>query len=75
MVVLPLPPIPHIPIMRTSDDLLHKSVLSRSMREPIPTRPLESPIPTTYHWLCIYDAYLLSRVPRTNIKLSYYYID
>jgi hypothetical protein len=29
--------------MRPSDDLMHKSVLSRSMREPIPTRPLESP--------------------------------
>jgi len=43
MVVLPIPPMPHIPIMRASDDLMHKSVLSRSMRESIPTRPLESP--------------------------------
>ena len=43
MVVLPIPPMPHIPIMRASDDLMHQSVLSRSMRESIPTRPLESP--------------------------------
>ena len=40
MVVLPIPPMPQIPIVRTSDGTIDSNLLICSMRESAPTRPL-----------------------------------